>query len=130
MGAEFNARDVLQTHHRAVVVFANDDVAEFFFGYEPALRGDGIGEFLAVRGRRAAHETGGIGGVLRIDGADDIIDRQVEFCQLVRLDPEAHGILAGTEDIDVGNALQLGDLIDEIDVGVIGKEGGGVRAFG
>ena len=77
--AEFHAGDVFQAHDRAVRIFADDDVAKFFLGNEPALRGDGIGEFLPVRRRRAAHQPGGIGRILRVDGGDDVIDREVEF---------------------------------------------------
>ena len=53
-----------------------------------------------------------------------------ELGQLVGPDPEAHGILAGPEDGDTGNAGHPGDLIVQVDIGVIGQEGGVVGTLG
>ena len=126
--SQFDARHILQPHHRAVRILAHDDVAEFLLGDQPALGGDRVGEFLALGRGRPADLAGGIDGVLRVDGVDEVVDRDVELGQLVGLDPEAHGVLAGAEHLHVGDAFQPGDLVHQVDVGVVGQEGGVVGA--
>ena len=75
--AQFHARHVFQAHDGTIVVFADDDVAKFFFRDEPPLRGDGIGEFLAGRRGRPADLPGGIHRVLCIERADEVVDREI-----------------------------------------------------
>ena len=122
LGAEFDARDVAYPHHRAVWIGAYDDGTEFLRRLQPALGADGVSEFLPARYRLGADRAGRIDGVLRVDRVDDLGNRDVEFGQLVRIDPQAHGVLAGTEDGDAGDALDPGELIVEVDVGVVGEK--------
>ncbi len=122
MCPEFHARDILQADNRAIGIFANYDLAKFLRRNEPALGGDGVGEFLAFRRRRAADLADGIDIVLRVDGGEDVANGQVQRREVLGLDPKAHRVLAGAENIDVGNPLQLRDLVDQIDVGVIGEK--------
>ena len=70
----------------------------------------------------------GIHGVLRLNGADDFRNGDAELRQLVGLHPQAHGVLARAEDLNVADARHARELIVEIDVGVVGQELGVVRA--
>ena len=79
---------------------ANHDLSEFFRRGEPALRAHRVGELLPWWNRFAAHLSGGIDGVLRLDRGDDLGDRDAQLGQLVRLDPQPHGVLARAEHLD------------------------------
>ena len=68
------------------------------------------------------HLTGRIDGVLGVDRVDDLGNGDVEFGQLIRPDPDPHGVLAGTEDGDAGDSLDPGHLVIDVDVGVVGQE--------
>ena len=123
MRPEFDARHVLEPHDGTVGILPHDDVAKLLFGDEPALGGDRVGEFLPLGRGGPADLPGGIDRVLGIDRVDEVVDRDIELGQLIGLHPEAHGVLARAEDLDVGHAFQLGDLVHEVDVGVVGQEG-------
>src|SRR5204863_3615471 len=103
-------------------ILAKDNVPKFAFRHQPALRGNGISEFLALGRGWSANKSGGINGVLRVDGGDNVIDGNVQLSELVRLDPKAHRILACPKYAHVGDAFQLRDLVNQIDVSVIGKK--------
>ena len=48
--AQFDARHVFHAHDAAIGRLADDDLAELFRRSQPALRADGVSEFLALRG--------------------------------------------------------------------------------
>ena len=52
----------------------------------------------------------------------DVARRQAEGLQLVRVHPDAHGILAGAEDRDVAHARQPRELVLQIDDAVVRQE--------
>ena len=120
--AELDPRDLFQAQQRAVRIGADDDLAELLPARQAAGRADGVGELLAGRRRFAADLSGGIHRVLRAQGVDDVGNRHAELRQLVGLHPEPHRVLARAEDLDVGNAGNARDLVDQIDVRVIGEE--------
>ncbi len=128
--AELDAGDVPEVEDRAVGVGAQDDVAELLRGDEASLGADGVGELLTSGDRLAADLAGWVYGVLRLQGSADLRDGDAELGELVGLDPDAQGVLAGAEDLDAGDALDAGDFVDQVDVRVVGEEGavvGGVR---
>ena len=47
---------------------------------------------------------------------------RLQFGELVRLDPKAHGVLAGAEDLNAGDTVTRVNLVDQIDVRVIGQK--------
>ena len=66
---------------------AEHDVAELLLGLEAALGAHGVGELLPRRHRLAADLAGGVHGVLRLDGVDDLRDGDAQLGQLVRAAP-------------------------------------------
>ncbi len=130
LGAELDAGHILQVQHGAVGVGAQDDVAELFGGDQSTLCADGVGELLAAGHGLAADLSGGIDVVLCLQRGIDLGNGHAQLGQLIGLDPHAQRVLARTEDLHAGDALDARYLIHQIDVGVIGQEGaviGGVR---
>ena len=99
--AQLDPGDVLKAHHGTILIFTDDDVAELLGGNQPALGGDRIRELLALGGGGTAELPDRIDGVLRVKGVDDIIDGDIQFRELVGLDPEPHGVLAGAENPNI-----------------------------
>ncbi len=81
----------------------------------------GIGELLVRRSRLASDLTCRVDCVLRLDRVGNVRDGDAELCQLVRLHPQPHGILARAEDLGLADAVQARDWIIEVDVGVVGQ---------
>jgi len=122
LGAKFDAGNIADAHDRAVWVGAQHDAAELLGALQATLRAHRVGELLAPRNRLGTNRSGRIDGVLRIDGVDDLRDRDVQLGQLVGLDPQPHRILAGTEDGDAGDSLDPRHLVIDIDIGIVGEE--------
>ena len=78
---------------------ADDDVAELLLGGQPALRVDRELERRVGRRRRRAEHAGRHLDVLLADRADDVARRQLPRRQPVRIEPDAHAVLAGAEDL-------------------------------
>ena len=120
--AQLGARDVLHADDAAIRHFPQHDVAELFGRGEPALRAHRIGVLLPLRNGCAADSTGGIHGILRLDRREDFRHCDAELCKLVGLHPQAHCILARAENLHVADSRDAGELIIQIDVGVVGEE--------
>ena len=71
--------------------------------------------------RRHAELAGGDLLVLLLDGTDDILRRQRARVELVGVEPEAHRILAGAEDIDIADARHARQFILQMNRRVIGE---------
>ena len=76
--------------------------AELLFGDQPALGDDGVGEFLARRDGLPPICPAGLTVFWLLTALMMSRDGDVELGQLVGFDPEAHGILARAENIDLG----------------------------
>ena len=122
LGAEFDPGHVGHAHHRAVRVGAQHHPAEILGRLQPALGAHRVGELLARRHRLGAHLAGRVDRVLGVDRIDDLGDGDVEPGQPVRLDPHAHGVLAGAEDGHAGDARNPGHLVVDVDVAVVGEK--------
>ena len=78
-------------------------------------------EWRASRGGRLADLAGGhlhvllCNSVLYVDGSD------AEIGELVRIEPDAHRIAPFTEDLDVADARQTLQRIDDLQIGVIAQ---------
>ena len=121
LGAELDACDVAKMKDGAVGVRAQDDVAELLRRDETALRANGVGKLLAIGDGLAADLTGGVDVVLRGEGVDDVCGGDAELRHLVGLNPDADGVLAA-EDLNAADAFDAGDLILQVDDGVVGEE--------
>ena len=120
--AQFDPRDVLDAHDPAVRSRANDDLLELLGRRQPALRPHRVTEFLPLRRGLAADLTGRIHGVLRLNRRDDFGHGDRQLRQLVRLHPQPHRVLARAEDLNAADAGNAGQLIVEVDVGVVRQE--------
>ena len=82
-------------------------------------RAQGELEGLARRDRLLADRPGGDLDVLVLDGVDDVRGRQAPRGQLVRVEPEAHAVIALTEHDDVADPLEAEQLVLDLDGGEI-----------
>ncbi len=120
--AQFDASHVFDADNPGFRGFAQNDLFELFRRSQAALRANRVSEGLAFGNRLAAHLPGGIDGVLGLNGADNFRDRHLQLGQLIGLHPEAHGVLAGAEDLNGADALHAGERVVQVDVGVVGQE--------
>ena len=118
--AEFDARDVAQAHHGAARrIGADDDIGEFLRIGEPPLGVDLQFERGPGRRRRLADLAGGDLNVLLGDGVLDVDGGHAEIGELVRIEPDAHRIAALAEHLDVADAWQPLQLVEDLQIGVI-----------
>ena len=79
-------------------------------------------EVLVLWRRRHADLAGRDLLALLAHRVDHILRDQAEGVELVGIEPDAHGVIAGTEHGDVADAGQTGEIVDEIDRRVIAHE--------
>lgn len=128
--AQFDPGHVAHPQHRAVGIGANDNGAEFLRGLQPTLGPHGVGELLAPGDRFAADRARGIDGVLGLDRLEKFRDREAAFGERVGFHPDPHPVLARPEEGDAGDAFDPGELVVEMDIGVVGEEDAVVGAVG
>ena len=131
-GAEFDASNVAQLNGLTIRTRLDDDLGELFLGHETALGGD-----LQLHRHFLAHRLIADGArrhlcVLRLDGTHDVARRHIQRRDLVRVQPDAHGIVARAEDLHLTHAGDTGDgvlhihrrVVPHVDVVVatIGRE--------
>ena len=122
--AEFNTCHILEAQNGTVGIGPNHDIAEILHRGEVALANNRVSVFLAIGDGFGADFSDRIDAVLLLDRIDDFLRGDVELGQLIRGEPNAHGVLTGAEDRRVGNSRQAGQLIVQVDKGVIGEEEG------
>jgi hypothetical protein len=102
--AELDGTYISYPRHVAIVAGLDDDVLELARILQPSVDVERVLESLARRRRRAADLSGGDLLALLLDGLDHVLRNQVARLQLVGIEPDAHGILAGAEDRDIADA--------------------------
>src|SRR5690606_23318831 len=107
--AHFDAGDVPEACDLAFRSGLDDDVAEFFGSVQAALRIDVELEVHIVRRRRGADDAGGGLHVLLADGIADIAGGKTVLCRLLWVDPHAHRIVSGAEDLHLADTLDAGE---------------------
>ena len=129
-GAEFKPRHIAHAEHAAILIGADDDGAEFIRGNQAPRGGDIelIGRVLAHGLRTHAPKRSHL--VLLLDRADHIRRRQAKRGQPVRLEPDAHGIIARAEHLRVTHTRNAAQSIEHIDGHVIADEQRIERAIG
>ncbi len=120
-GAQLDARDVLEPRDGAVRRGANHDLTEFFRRAQPAARVDRDLIIDAGHGRRPANDARRHVEVLVLDGVDHVAGRQPAFGHLARIEPDAHGVVAGTEEPHVADAGQPREPVLDVDDRVIAQ---------
>ena len=95
---------------RTGIIMLQDDLAEVFRGRKPPV--DFISELmlLITIGWQLTYGAGWSLYILFLDSIADVRDGQTACCHLVRIHPDAHGIVR-TEDADVTNAFDAFDLV-------------------
>ncbi|MNK32788.1 hypothetical protein D3C87_512560 [compost metagenome] len=127
---QFHAGDVGQVGHGAVGRGLQDDVAEFFFGLQAAacIHVE-LQRHVALRGRCADH-AGGHLHVLFADGGDDFGRGHAALRDLLRVQPDAHGVVARTPHRDFAHARDAGQAILDVQDRVVAQVGDVVAIIG
>ena len=108
-------RDILEPHD-GVRRLLDDDVAEFLGLGEPAERLHGDLEGAGLVDRRLIEHARRDLHVLALQRADDVIGGQAERLQPVRIEPDAHRIVAAAEHGDRPDAFDARQHVDDLDV--------------
>ncbi|MNQ43732.1 hypothetical protein D3C85_574720 [compost metagenome] len=119
LGAQFDPRHVLEQQAGAGRIAAQNDVLELRRIGETALGGHRVGEVLFLLQRLLAEAAGGELRVLLADRADHVGRREVVLRQLVRAQPDAHGIVLGAELAGIADAGQALEFVDHVDQRVV-----------
>ena len=119
LGTQLDPCNVLEQQAGTGVIGAQDDVFKLFRVGEPALGGHRVGEILLLLERLLAEAAGGELRVLLTDRIDHIGRRQVVLRQLVRTQPDAHGIVFRAELADITHARQTLEFVDHVDQRIV-----------
>ncbi len=126
--AHFHPRGILDPDHRAIGIGAQNDGGEFLRLGEPPLRLDIDLDLLLGRDRRRADAAQRRLNVLALDGSDDVVRRQIELGQPIRVEPDAQGIVERPEQRCLPDAFDARQWIDDVDRRVIAQVNGIVGA--
>ena len=119
--AELDAGHILQARDLALLAGLDDDLAELFFGRQAAV---GIDQQLlvdALRHRLGAHHASGHLHVLLAHGRHHIAGRHVARRDLLRIEPQAHGVAAAAEDLDLAHARDARQRVAHLQFGVVAQ---------
>ena len=116
-----DAGNVSETHEGAILPSLDDDALEILRRLETALHDTCVLTFLRIRGGHHAHCAAGSLHVLVPDGVHHVGNRDPQFGNLVRVQPDAHRVIGG-EDVDVADAVYALDLVDQINIKVVFDE--------
>ena len=97
--------DVAQPRDFAVGAGLDDDLAELLLGLQPSLRIDGELQIEPDLARRCADHAGCRLHVLRPDFAHHVGCRKAALGDLLRIQPDAHRIVAGAEQLHLTDAF-------------------------
>ena len=129
-GGELDAGDVLEAHHLAVAGFPDDDVLEFGGGGETALDEHRVLHLLPLRNGRQAEAAGGRDDVLLAYDAGDVGGGDAEPGHALRVEPDAHAVVAGAEDANLSDAGHPAQRVVQVEQRVVAQEYGVVAALG
>ena len=112
----------LQTYEGAAFRRANNDVAELLLGGEAALGGDGELECLIRQSRLRADAADGGLHVLLLQRVDDVGGCEPEVLQALRIEPDAHAVVGGSEQAHIAHAAHALQLVQQVDGDVVRQE--------
>ena len=119
--AQFDARHVLEQDLFPVVAGLHDDLAKLLGGHQPALGIDLQLEIDRPAHRLLADGPGGDLYVLFADRVDHVARGEVPGRNGVRVQPYAHGVIAGAEDLHVAGTGYARQDILHLQRGVIAE---------
>ncbi len=105
--------------HRAVRLAAHDDVEELVLGDQAALGVDVELERGAVRAGRRIQRAGGHFHVLFADRLQHVAGGQAARGELLRVQPDAHAVFAGTEGLHVADAVEACQLVLDMQARIV-----------
>ncbi len=129
LGAQLDAADVPDPHERAIGPRPDDDLLELLGLFEPPLGRDRVLEPLPLGDRRGADLAGGGLAVLRLDRVDDLLRVDLLLGHPIGVEPDPHRVLAA-EDVDLADAPDSLQDVDDVDLGVVVQEVGVEPAVG
>src|SRR5205807_2076104 len=118
-GAEFDARHVGKAHDLAVSAGFEHDIAELLGRLQAALRIDRDKEIAAALDRFGPKLAGRDLDVLIPYRADHVARGQAARGDLVRIDPNAHRVIAAAEHSYLADATQAREFVLDLDVDVV-----------
>src|SRR5207247_10521831 len=89
---------------------------------EPQLSRNRVSDLLPGRAGASADLSVRVDSILTVDRVDDLRDGDIELGQLIGLYPDSHGVLAGAENLHLGNTLHTAERVAEVDIRVVGQE--------
>ncbi|MNO65045.1 hypothetical protein D3C76_557850 [compost metagenome] len=128
LGTQFHSCHILQQQAGASGIAAQDDALEFLWIAEASLGGHRISEVLRLVQRLLTETAGGELRVLLTDRVHHIGRRQVVLRQLVRTQPDTHGVVLGAELADVTYARKPLQFVDDVHQRVVADEDRVARA--
>ena len=120
--ADLDAGDIAQPDACPAFVRAQDHPPEFLLGLEAVGSGDGGRDLLAFLQRKGAQRTACSLRILFADRGDDGAGGKVVGGQLVRIEPDTHGVFR-TEQRDVAHTRHAAQFIDHLRRGDIAEVG-------
>jgi hypothetical protein len=121
--AQLDPADVAHPHDLAAVALVglDDDVAELLGRAEAADDVDRVLEIEPLGGRRLADLARRDVLALLLDDPADVRRREAERVELLRIEPDAHRILADAQHVDVADARQARQLVDQVDGRIVAE---------
>ncbi len=120
LGAELDAGDVADARDPAVGIGLDDDVLELAHVLEPAQRLDAELEGAGVGHRQLIEAARRHLDVLALDRVDHVGRGEIELGHPLRVEPDAHRVVARAEHLDVADAVQAGQHVLDLQRGVVG----------
>src|SRR2546426_994121 len=118
--AQSDARHVFQQDARAVRIGAQQDIFKFRHRAQSGSPLHDHVELLSFDGRLVSDLSNRHLGILVLNCTDDIAGGETKAVQLVRIDPNAHGVL-GTEHVRFADARDAADRIENAGCDVISQ---------
>src|SRR5205085_710731 len=124
LGTELDRGDIAQARYAPAAgrIGLDDDVLELGNVIELARHVDRVLEFLSDGHGRNAELSGSGCPALQVDGVDDVGRHELARLQLLRVQPQPHGILPRAEYGDVADAIDARDLVEKMDRRIVRQE--------
>ena len=119
--AHLDAGDIADPHERAVGIGTQNDIGEFLRPRQPSRGLDIDLELLVGRRRGRADATQRGLDVLALHRGNDVVGRQIEFGQPLRIEPDAQRIIQRTEQHDLTDALYARQRVNDVDDRIIAQ---------
>ena len=123
LGAQLDPADVPHPNDPAAIALLglDDDVAEFLGRAEASDDVDRVLEIQALGRGRLADLTGRYVLALLLDDLAHVRRGEAERVEFLRVEPDAHRVLADAQHVDVADTGQAREFVDEIDGGVVAE---------